>query len=87
MGPQNKRSCSCIILRGILKNLPSIDLGHLNFKLFWVTRPISAILLSVFNVASDMLHAIQLINWYVSLYIKGYLAYTYTIVKLLRALV
>ena len=33
--PQNKRSCSCIIFRGILTNLPSIDFGHLNFKLFW----------------------------------------------------
>ena len=29
VGPQNKRSCSCIIFRGILKNLPSIDFGHL----------------------------------------------------------
>ena len=38
VGPQNKRSCSCIIFRGVLNNLPSIDFGHLNFKLFWVTR-------------------------------------------------
>ena len=41
VGPQNKRSCSCIIFRGILTNVPSIDFGHLNFKLFWVTRPTS----------------------------------------------
>ena len=38
VGPQNKRSCSSIIFRDIFKNLPSIDFGHLNFKLFWVTR-------------------------------------------------
>ena len=38
VGPQNKRSCSSIIFRDILKNLPSIGFGHLNVKLFWVTR-------------------------------------------------
>ena len=38
VGPENKRSCSYIIFRDIKKNLPSIDFGHLNFKLFWATR-------------------------------------------------
>ena len=38
VGPQNKRSYSSMIFRDIEKNLPSIDFGHLNFKLVWVTR-------------------------------------------------
>ena len=38
VGPQNKRSCSSIIFKDIYKFLPSVDFGHLNLKLLWVTR-------------------------------------------------